>query len=77
MRKRFSSWTVLVLVFLALFLGMQLNSVISGDNIYDQLNKLKDVLSLAEKFYVDDVDTQKLTEAAINGMLGTLDPHSI
>jgi carboxyl-terminal processing protease len=77
MRKKFSSWTVAILVFLALFLGMQLNSVFSGDNIFDQLNKFKDVLSLAEKFYVDDVDTQKLTEAAINGMLTTLDPHSV
>ncbi len=77
MKKRFSLWTVLVLVFLALFLGMQANSVISGDNIYEQYNKFKDVLSYAEKNYVDEVDTKKLTEAAIKGMLGTLDPHSV
>jgi carboxyl-terminal processing protease len=77
MKKRFSI-PVIVIVIVAAFLGgMQVNTLISGDNIYDQLNKFKDVLSLTEKYYVDDVDTQKLTAAAINGMLSNLDPHSI
>jgi carboxyl-terminal processing protease len=77
MKRRFSTLTVGILFFLALFLGMELNNLISGDSIFDQLNKFKDVLSLSEKFYVDDVDTQKLVESAINGMLSTLDPHSV
>jgi carboxyl-terminal processing protease len=77
MKKRFSISTVSILFFIALFLGMQLNNLISGDNIFDQLNKFKDVLSLAEKYYVDDVDSQKLVESAINGMMDALDPHSI
>lgn len=77
MKRRFSVGTVIILVAVALMLGMQLNSVISGDNIFEQLNKFKDVLSLTEKYYVDDVDTQKLVESAINGMLSTLDPHSV
>lgn len=77
MKKRFSLATLGIFFVVALFLGMQLNSVISGDNIFEQLNKFKDVLSLTEKFYVDDIDTQKLVEAAITGMLTTLDPHSV
>ncbi|MBI1804452.1 MAG: S41 family peptidase [Ignavibacteriae bacterium] len=77
MKKRFSVPTVSILIVVALFLGMQINSVISGDNIFEQLNKFKDVLSLTEKYYVDDVDTQKLVESAINGMLSNLDPHSV
>jgi carboxyl-terminal processing protease len=77
MKRRFSIGTVGILVAVAVMLGMQLNSVISGDNIFEQLNKFKDVLSLTEKYYVDDVDTQKLVESAINGMLSTLDPHSV
>ncbi len=68
---------VVIVIVAAFFAGMQLNTLISGDNIYDQLNKFKDVLSLTEKYYVDDVDTQKLTDAAINGLLNNLDPHSI
>lgn len=77
MRKKFSAVTVITLVVLSVFAGSILNSVISGDNIYEQINKFKDVLSLTEKYYVEDVDTQKLTEAAVNGLLGQLDPHSI
>jgi len=77
MRKRFSLATVTILVVVSLFAGSMLNQLISGDTIYDQLHKLGDVLSLTEKYYVDDVDTGKLTEAAINGILGQLDPHSV
>ncbi len=77
MGKRFSLLTVVLLVVGSLFAGALLNNVISEDNIYEQLNKFKDVLSLTEKYYVEDVDTQKLTESAINGVLNELDPHSI
>ncbi len=77
MAKRFSLRTVVILVVLSVATGSLLNNVISSDNIYEQLNKFKDVLSLTEKYYVEDVDTQKLTESAINGILTDLDPHSI
>jgi len=75
--RRFSLWTVVAVAVVALLLGTVLSSVFSSDNIYVQLNKFKDVLSLTEKYYVDDTDTQKLVEAAISGLLNTLDPHSV
>jgi carboxyl-terminal processing protease len=77
MRKRFSLLTVVALVGVSLIAGALLNPLISGDSIYEQLNKFKDVLSITEKYYVEDVDTQKLTESAINGLLSQLDPHSV
>jgi carboxyl-terminal processing protease len=77
MRKRFSLVTVVVLVAASLVAGALLNPLISSDSIYEQLNKFKDVLSITEKYYVEDVDTQKLTESAIVGLLGQLDPHSV
>ncbi len=77
MTRKFSLLTVVLLVLAGLIAGSVLNRVISGDNIYEQLNKFKDVLSLTEKYYVEDVDTQKLTESAINGVLNDLDPHSV
>ena len=77
MRKRYSLATVAVLIALGLFAGAMLNNVISGDNIYEQIKKFTDVLSYTDKNYVESVDAQKLTEAAINGMLGQLDPHSV
>lgn len=77
MGRRYSFWTVFVLVVISLVAGSMLNHLISGDNIYEQLNKFKDVLSITEKYYVEDIDTQKLTEAAITGVLNQLDPHSV
>ncbi|HEX9006645.1 MAG TPA: S41 family peptidase, partial [Bacteroidota bacterium] len=77
MRKRFSVFTLVGLIVLSLGAGALLNHLISDTNIYEQLNKYKDVLSLTEKYYVEDVDTQKLTESAITGLLNQLDPHSV
>ncbi|MDE6284092.1 MAG: S41 family peptidase [Muribaculaceae bacterium] len=39
-------------------------------------NKIAQAEKLIEQFYVDSVDTDKLAEEAIKGMLATLDPHS-
>lgn len=69
--------TVSAIIAISLFAGMEINKLVSADNIYDQITKFGDVLSYIDKFYVDDVDTGKLTAAAITGMLNTLDPHSI
>jgi carboxyl-terminal processing protease len=77
MKKQFPLPLVSILVAVALLIGTQVGNVYSGDNIFDQLNKFKDVLSLAEKFYVDTVDTKKMVESAISVMLQDLDPHSV
>lgn len=77
MKKRFSIPVIVTLFLVAFIGGTQVNHLISGDNIYEQLSKFKDVLSYAEKYYVEDVDTKKLTENAIKGMLTDLDPHSV
>jgi carboxyl-terminal processing protease len=58
-------------------LGVFLNKAFSGDNLRDSISKFNDVLTFTEKYYVEEVDTQKLVEFAINGMLNELDPHSI
>lgn len=77
MKKRFSTITVSALVLVSTFAGMEINQLISGDDIYAQLGKLKDVLVLTEKYYVDEVQGSQLTEAAITGMMDKLDPHSV
>jgi carboxyl-terminal processing protease len=77
MRKRFSVVTVVALVAVGLLAGAMLNTLFSGDTVKEQVLKFSHVLNLTLKNYVEDVDTQKLTEAAINGMLGQLDPHSV
>jgi len=77
MKKRFSTITVCALIIVSMIAGMGINRLISADNLYDQIRKFGDILSFVEKNYVDEVDTGKLTDAAIVGMLNSLDPHSI
>jgi carboxyl-terminal processing protease len=77
MKKRFSATTVSALIVVSIFAGMEINKLISADNIYEQIKKFGEVLSATEKSYVDDVDTGKLTDAAVVGLLNTLDPHSV
>lgn len=48
----------------------------SGDNVFEQMKKFDFIFNTAYRNYVDEVDTGKLMEGAIEGMLGTLDPHS-
>jgi len=43
---------------------------------YRQLELFGDVLDRIRTGYVEDVDSKELVEAAINGMLTSLDPHS-
>jgi len=77
MKNRFVYFFGLTILLFGIFTGIQIQKAISTDNFQEQLRKFNDVLSLTRKYYVDDVDTQKLVEAAINGMLGELDPHSV
>ena len=77
MRKQYSFRTIAFIAVLSLGAGIGLDKVVSADNIYEQIQKFGDVLSFTDKNYVDPVNVSKLTEAAINGMLNTLDPHSV
>jgi carboxyl-terminal processing protease len=44
--------------------------------VYEQLDLFGDIFERIRGQYVEDVDSEKLIEAAINGMLTSLDPHS-
>ncbi|MEY4983856.1 MAG: hypothetical protein RIR62_2122, partial [Pseudomonadota bacterium] len=46
------------------------------ENVYQQLDLFGDIFERIRAQYVEEVDSQKLIEAAINGMLTSLDPHS-
>jgi carboxyl-terminal processing protease len=45
-------------------------------NVYQQLDLFGDIFERIRAQYVEPVDDKKLIEAAINGMLTSLDPHS-
>jgi carboxyl-terminal processing protease len=77
MKSKISLWTVVTLMAVSLFAGMEIRQLVSGDTVHDQSNKFREVLNLTEKNYVKEVDATKLTEAAIEGLLDQLDPHSV
>jgi carboxyl-terminal processing protease len=56
------------------------NLMASGEEVnksrYEKLELFNKVLYLIESQYYREVDTEKLVEGAINGMMSTLDPHS-
>ena len=45
-------------------------------SVYEQLDLFGDIFERIRAQYVEEVDTEKLIQAAINGMLTSLDPHS-
>lgn len=77
MKSKISLWTVVALMGVSLFAGMEIRQLVSSDNVFDQSNKFREVLNLTEKYYVKEVDTKKLTESAVEGLLEKLDPHSV
>lgn len=48
----------------------------AGQDIYEQLNLFSEVFERIKDGYVEEVKNKQLIEAAINGMLTSLDPHS-
>jgi carboxyl-terminal processing protease len=65
-----------MLVSIGILVGMKVDTAASDSDVYDNVKKFNEALTLIQKNYVEDVNTEKLTEAAIKGMLDQLDPHS-
>lgn len=68
---------VFIVLLIGITLGMQIQNLFSSDTLRENLMKFNDVLTYTSKYYYEDVDSQKLVESAINGMLEDLDPHSV
>ena len=85
MKKR---WIVLILVYLAIagfvLVGKGNLRNLAGDNRFGKGNKevlqyldlFSEVLEKINEYYVDKPDPKKLFEAALKGMVSSLDPHS-
>lgn len=59
------------------FAGPMIAQETKGDaNVYEQLDLFGDIFERIRAQYVEEVDSKQLVEAAINGMLTSLDPHS-
>lgn len=70
----------LIVVLAAAVISLQLNrQTSSGRARSDQeyLALVREVIGIVKKSYVEPVDEKKLVKGAINGMLASLDPHSV
>jgi carboxyl-terminal processing protease len=78
--KKLSAIVLALLWIVALGIGMLTVRLAHSSNddreIYSQLDLFGDVLQKIRSDYVEKPDDEKLVEAAINGMLTSLDPHS-
>ena len=65
----------LFILFLIAFNFLTLSSK-SEEDIYKKIDLFSEVLNKINKQYVDDVNQSKMMDAAINGVLQSLDPYS-
>ena len=75
--RRRLALTGAVLVVVSALMGARIERAFSDDSIMDQIKKYGDVLAKVQANYVDPVNLQDLNDAAIVGLLGKLDPHSV
>lgn len=87
LKQRDISMMKSVLLSLALLLPMVVDAApkkkkeepivhLTDEQIYENLKKLALIFETARENFVDEVDEKKMLEAAMNGMLAELDPHS-
>ena len=66
----------IALLMLGAVLGVQLETMMSDDDTYSQLQKLQKAFVIINRKYVEPVKSKKVVEEGIAGMLDELDPHS-
>ena len=66
---------VIFFILLNLFLVKNFLSA-SEENIYDKIDLFGEVLNKINKEYVEEIDQSEAMDAAINGVLQSLDPYS-
>lgn len=67
-----------LLLLASMFSGVALADISQKEkeNTYKQLEIFANVLSILQENYVEEIDTEKAVDGAIQGLLLTLDPHS-
>jgi len=77
--KHLNKYHILPAVALIVFgavLGVQLDGYLSGDDLGEQLDKVRQALVVIDKKYVDQVEPVNVAEEGVKGMVNSLDPHS-
>ena len=66
----------LYLIILFQFLSFQISFSANGEDIYKKIDLFSEVLDKINKEYVEEVNQSESMDAAINGVLQSLDPYS-
>ena len=65
-----------IIILSILFFNFLYSSAFSKNDLYEKIDLFGEVLENIKKDYVDDVDQAEMMDAAINGVLQSLDPYS-
>lgn len=80
LKKRLFFLSIFGILIFGMFLGISFDSYVSASKTppsqYEKIGILLKVLNYVENNYVEEVKVESLVYGAINGMLGTLDPHT-
>ena len=72
MNKKF----ILTLILIFFFISSKLSFAANDEDIYDKIDLFGEVLEKIKKDYVEEVNQSDALDAAINGVLQSLDPYS-
>ena len=72
MKKRL----ILISLIITSFAFAKISLATNDENIYDKIDLFGEVLDKINKEYVDEIDQSDAMDAAINGVLQSLDPYS-
>ena len=64
------------IILVIFFLSLNLSYSFSNNDLYEKIDLFGEVLEKIKKDYVEDVDQSEMMDAAINGVLQSLDPYS-
>ena len=78
-RSLYLSWAIIIVLLTVLFKHSLIKFFVADFSPTEQLNfdKLEEIITLAQTHYVDDIDWDKAIAAAIEGMLRSMDPHTV
>ena len=66
----------IIVIFLICFLFINKSFAETDKSIYEKIDLFSDVLSKIDKEYVEEINQTEIMDAAINGVLQSLDPYS-
>ncbi len=65
-----------IIIVIVIFLNFKLTNLYSNNELYEKIDLFSEVLEKVKTDYVEDVNQSEMIDAAINGVLQSLDPYS-